>query len=116
MSADGLPAREAALTIVDVREAKAPWYASRVSPVLNDPRDAAFVGVIFECLGYAACGVGLFFSGRWLWYLAPLYWIVLVFGFLDRFTLMLHCTSHRPLFKPKARILGYVIPWVLGPF
>ena len=37
-------------------------------------------------------------------------------GFEDRFILMLHCTSHRQLFKPEHRRLNYVIPWVIGPF
>jgi fatty acid desaturase len=35
---------------------------------------------------------------------------------IDRFTLMLHCTSHRPLFKPRYRALNLIIPWVIGPF
>ncbi|HEY2513234.1 MAG TPA: fatty acid desaturase, partial [Polyangiaceae bacterium] len=37
-------------------------------------------------------------------------------GFLDRYILMLHNTSHRALFRPKYRFLNHYIPWVLGPF
>jgi fatty acid desaturase len=36
--------------------------------------------------------------------------------FLDRYILMLHNTSHRPLFRPRYRWLNLYIPWVLGPF
>ncbi|HEX3596283.1 MAG TPA: hypothetical protein VHU80_14335, partial [Polyangiaceae bacterium] len=110
------PAGEAGVKIEDPRAPRAHWYSAWVTPLINDPRDAEFVGLIVECLLFAACGVGLFFSGRWLFYLAPVYWLILLFGFIDRFTLMLHCTSHRPLFKARYRALGHVIPWVVGPF
>jgi fatty acid desaturase len=33
---------------------------------------------------------------------------------VDRFILMLHCTSHRNLFKNRK--LNHVIPWMVGPF
>lgn len=32
------------------------------------------------------------------------------------FILMLHLTSHRPLFKKEYGYLNYVIPWIIGPF
>jgi fatty acid desaturase len=41
---------------------------------------------------------------------------VVFLGFEDRFILMLHCTSHRQLFRPEHRRLNHVIPWVIGPF
>ena len=116
MSGLGQSAGAVDVKIADPRDPRRPWYAAWVVPVLNDPRDAEFVGLIVDCLLLAACGIGLFFSGRWLWLAAPAYWLLLIFGLLDRFTLMLHCTSHRPLFKPRYRALGNVIPWVLGPF
>jgi len=88
------------------------WYAG----LLNDARDLPFVWLSLGCATVAAAGVGLFFSGRWIWWLAPVYLLVWGLGFLDRFILMLHCTSHRPLYKPRFRRLNLVIPWVLGPF
>jgi fatty acid desaturase len=114
MSADSPPM--SGVKIADPRMARTPWYSGLVAPLINDPRDAEFLGLVAQCFVLAGVGVGLFFSGRWLWYLAPVYWLLLLFGLLDRFTLMLHCTSHRPLFRPKARGLAHVIPWVLGPF
>jgi hypothetical protein len=32
------------------------------------------------------------------------------------FGLMLHCSSHRPLFRKEVAPLNYLIPWVLAPF
>jgi fatty acid desaturase len=88
----------------------------RLAAMILDPRDVPFLHLIAGCLAVAAFGVALFFSGPWVWYLAPLYWAVVFLGFEDRFILMLHCTSHRQLFKPEHRRLNYVIPWVIGPF
>jgi fatty acid desaturase len=92
------------------------WFTRRIGPLLNDPRDAVFVLLMFESALVASCGIGLFFVGSLFWVLAPAYWLVLGAVFLDRFTLMLHCTSHRPLFKPAYRRMNEIIPWVLGPF
>jgi fatty acid desaturase len=104
------------MELTDPRVAPVPWYASWVAPALNDPRDVVFVGLIVQCLVHAAVGISLFFAGPAIAWLAPIYWVALVAITLDRFTLMLHCTSHRPLFKPRFRLLAQVIPWVIGPF
>src|SRR5689334_17532806 len=88
------------LIIDDAASAPRPWYLRWVAPLLNDERDATFIGLVCSCLLAASSGVTLFFLDRWFWYVAPIH--VLLIGLLiDRFTLMLHCTSHRPLFKPK---------------
>ncbi|HVU04095.1 MAG TPA: fatty acid desaturase [Polyangiaceae bacterium] len=104
------------MQVADRKTARTPAYVRWALPLLNDPRDGEFVGFMLGCFGFAAAGVGMFFSGPLLPYLAPVYLLVLAFGFLDRFTLLLHCTSHRPLFKPKHRALNEIVPWVLGPF
>jgi len=102
--------------IVDRKTARKPRYASWALPLLNDPRDVEFVALMLQCSALAVVGVTLFFSGPRLVYLAPFYWLVLAAGYLDRFTLMLHCASHRALFRPKYRTLNRIVPWVLGPF
>lgn len=84
--------------------------------LINDERDLPFVHLILACLFCASLGVGLFFSGPYLWYLAPIYLAIWALGFLDRFILMLHCTSHRMLFKKQYAALNQLIPWVVGPF
>jgi hypothetical protein len=88
------------------------WMAA----LLNDPRDAIFVRLALECGLVALVGIGLYFSGRYLWWCAPLYWALNSLWVMDRFILMLHCTSHRPLFRPAFSPLNWLIPWVLGPF
>lgn len=85
-------------------------------PLLNDPRDLEFVRLIAGCLLVVAFGGGLFFTGPWLPWLVLPYWIFVGSGFMDRFILMLHCTSHRPLFKQRYRALNQIVPWLLGPF
>lgn len=98
-----------------------PQSPSRVvrtlSRFINDPRDAPFVllslAATFVILPFAAA---LFVPGVFSWWLAAVYLAVNFLGFLDRYILMLHNTSHRALFRPKYRFLNHYIPWVLGPF
>jgi fatty acid desaturase len=62
-------------------------------------------------------GIGLFFvPAQHFWYAAPIYWVIVAFGVLDRFILMLHCTSHRTLFTRDHAWMNQLIPWVIGPF
>lgn len=100
----------------DPKVAPSPWYARHGARFLEDPRDVVFLGLMAQCFAFAACGLALFFVGRWVWYLAPLYWAAFFFGFSDRFVLMVHCTSHRSLFSRPYRWANLLIPWVLGPF
>jgi len=100
----------------DPRSAAIPRYARFATPLLNDPRDATFVALMMQCGAVALAGVGLYFVGPLFWWLAPVYLALLFVGVIDRFTLMLHCTSHRQLFQPRHRVLNQIIPWVLCPF
>lgn len=86
------------------------WLADR----LVDPRDLPLASVLLQCAAFQAVGVGIFFLGDAAWQAAPFYWAAWGFGFLDRFILLLHCTSHRVLFRDRQ--LNRVIPWVVGPF
>ncbi|HKU40610.1 MAG TPA: fatty acid desaturase [Polyangiales bacterium] len=104
------------MKVTDPRVAPEPIYSDFVAPLLNDRRDAVFVGLMVQCALMGLFGIGVFFvAGVSLWF-APLYWALLLALFIDRFTLMLHCTSHRALFKPRYRALNGLIPWVLCPF
>jgi fatty acid desaturase len=88
----------------------------KLASTLNDPRDLVFLHLMAQCFVVIAFGIGLFFAGPWLWWLAPLYWVAWGLGVLDRFILMLHCTSHRQLFNRRFRWANQIIPWVIGPF
>jgi fatty acid desaturase len=108
---------DSSLTLTDPREATAPRFLGFVRNALNDPRDVEVVWLMLKCLVVVCAGIGLFFvKAVPVLYLAPLYYLLLFGGLIDRFTLMLHFTSHRPLFNKRFRFLNHVIPWVIGPF
>ena len=87
------------------------WFAR----FINDPRDVPFVRLsLMATLVMVPFAVMLFVPHVFRWWLAPVYWFC-NFRFLDRFILMLHNTSHRPLYTPRYRWLNSWIPWVLGP-
>lgn len=88
----------------------------RSTKLLNDDRDAPMLPLIAQCLAFAGFGVALFFTGPLTLWLIPLYYLVLLAGLIDRYTLMLHCVSHRPLFRPRFGALNAVVPVVLAPF
>lgn len=92
----------------------APFYDRWLSRLVNDPRDLVFVRLAMAAsvLIPAAAGLYLWFS----WWYAAVYILVWGLVFVDRVTLMLHCTVHRTLFRPEFRFLNRYIPWVLGPF
>jgi sterol desaturase/sphingolipid hydroxylase (fatty acid hydroxylase superfamily) len=84
--------------------------------LLNDPRDRPLVRVIVSASVILPAAVYLYLPGQFRWWLAIPYWLVWAFVFLDRVTLMLHCTSHRTLFSRRVRWLNAYVPWILGPF
>jgi fatty acid desaturase len=103
------------MNITDPREAPPGLLAPQLAPLLNDARDVSMLWLMARCALIAALGVGVFFAPWPLVYVAPIYW-ALNFTLLDRFTLMLHCTSHRQLFKNQFGAFNHLIPWLLGPF
>jgi len=85
--------------------------------LLNDPSDLPFVKLsITVTLVVLPIATALYMPGVFRWWLWPLYVGMMAWLFVDRFVLMLHNTSHRPLFKPRFHWLNAYIPWVLGPF
>lgn len=90
----------------------AKWWAR----ALNDPRDIVFINLGLQMtLTLWPMAFALYFVKPFSWLWAAGYWIFLFVFFLDRYILMLHCTSHRPLFNRKFKLLNFYIPWVLGP-
>jgi len=105
------------MNILDPRGEPVPRFVSSAARLLNDPRDVVFVWLVLRCGALAALGVSLFFlPAAALPYAAPVYWVLVFGGLLDRYTLMLHCTSHRPLFKKPYRAFNNLIPWFVAPF
>jgi fatty acid desaturase len=87
-----------------------------VSGFLNDPRDLPLVRVMLSASLIVPAALYLYWRGSVAWWLALVYWLVWALIFLDRVTLMLHCTSHRTLFSRRVHWLNGYVPWILGPF
>jgi len=103
------------MQIQDPRLPPQPWYARWVLPALSDSRDACLVGLVVRCSLVVISGAALLCAPVPAWPLVAL-WFVLLASSFDRFTLMLHCTSHRPLWRGRQRWLNQLIPCVIGPF
>ncbi|MBK8338632.1 MAG: fatty acid desaturase [Flavobacteriales bacterium] len=88
--------------------------------LIRDERDLPFVHLSIRItLTLIPLGVLLFlpFVQGWWWALAAVaYQWLNNATFKGPFGLMLHCTSHRPLFKKEYEYLNHYIPWVLAPF
>ncbi|PRQ03761.1 Fatty acid desaturase [Enhygromyxa salina] len=90
--------------------------------LINDPRDLPFVHLMIACTVTALLGLSLYplsltvLEGEWFWAAGVAYLLIWALWTLDRFILMLHCTSHRILFKRGVGGLNKIIPIVLGPF
>ncbi|QNH63112.1 fatty acid desaturase family protein [Hymenobacter sediminicola] len=87
---------------------------------IQDKRDLPFVYLILEISLTLLPLIGLLFvpglhNGLW-WAVFGVYIFLTTFYFKGPFGLMLHCTSHRILFKKKYGYLNHYIPWVIGPF
>ena len=87
-----------------------------VSGFINDPRDLPLVRVALSASAIIPAACYLYLPGRFGWWLAVAYWLMWAFVFLDRVTLMIHCTSHRPLFSRRVSWMNAYVPWILGPF
>lgn len=84
---------------------------------IRDERDLPFVHLSLTASAVLfPLAIALYALPEFRWWYAPIYWAILPGLFLDRCILMLHNTSHRPLFKKAYNPLNKYIPWVLGPF
>jgi hypothetical protein len=83
---------------------------------IHDVRDVPFLKLMaLLTVTLVPTGVVLFVPGAFSWWLAVVH-LALVVWFMPPFTLMLHNTSHRRLFKRPWSWMNSYIPWVLGPF
>lgn len=86
---------------------------------MRDERDLPFVYLTFRLIAiFFPMAILLYAPIPFLVWLpiAIIYTFFNVFRYKSRFTLMLHCTSHRPWFKTKHKTLNLFLPWILGPF
>jgi hypothetical protein len=70
----------------------------RLLRLIKDPRDLPFVHVSLSALVVLLpLAIAIFLVDPLPWWLPVGYLAALFVGFIDRYTLMLHCTSHRRL-------------------
>ena len=92
------------------------WLVS----LIKDERDLPFVHLTLKCtLTLIPLAVLLYLVpvGTWVWWSsAVIYFVINNFILKGPFGLMLHCTSHRTLFRKQYQFLNHYIPWVIAPF
>lgn len=88
--------------------------------LINDKRDLPFVYLTIRIIVLMIpVGLVMYIPGLPVWAFAiasVLYFYMNNFMFKGPFGLMLHCTSHRTLYKKQYGILNQVLPWFVGPF
>jgi len=101
------------------KPASRPAFDRFLLKILRDERDLPFVHLSLQItfiLIPLTVILYLPFVNGWLWATAAIaYQYFNNFVFKGSFGLMLHCTSHRILFKKKYKTLNYYIPWILAP-
>lgn len=90
------------------------------APMLRDERDLPFVQLLVQIfflhLPFAALLYTSLLDG-WMWGVAAfLYYALTGAYYSGPFTLMLHCTVHRKLFKKEYENWNNLIPWFFGLF
>jgi fatty acid desaturase len=88
--------------------------------LIRDERDLPFLDVIlkvvFLMVPLAVLLYMPFITG-WVWAgLALVYLYLNNIMLKGPFGLMMHCSTHRPLFRPEHEWMNSIIPWVLAPF
>ena len=83
--------------------------------LIRDRRDLPFLHFMIEATGVVLPLATYCYFGSPSWIVLVLYAPFVIMLYMDRFILILHNTSHRPLFRKQFRFLNYYLVWVLGP-
>lgn len=85
--------------------------------LIRDERDLPFIHLCLRIsLTIVPIAVLLYWPGMFRWWIAALYLALNWSLFMGRYILMLHCTSHRALYKSEYGWMNKLIPWFFGPF
>jgi fatty acid desaturase len=83
---------------------------------IRDERDLVFPKLVLRILlVMLPLVVWMYWPGQFSWWVAVVYLTLNWAIFLAPYILMLHCTSHRPLFKREYDWMNNFIPWFVGP-
>lgn len=83
--------------------------------LINDERDLPFLQLMVRAALWFVPAVTLIYL-HYRWWMTPLYLAVTLGYFFPPFTLMLHCSSHRLLFRKEYAWMNELLPWVYSPF
>ena len=89
--------------------------SSPLARLLNDERDLPFPRLMVRAALWFIPAVAVLYL-HYRWWMTPLYLVVTLGYFFPPFTLMLHCSSHRLLFRKEVAWMNELIPWVYSPF
>jgi fatty acid desaturase len=95
------------------------WFDKQLLRIVRDERDLPFIYLLLKItLVLLPMAIMLYTSllPNWAWWLLAVVYQVVNFIFRAPFGLMMHCISHRQLFKRKYKGFYYYIIWFLGPF
>lgn len=92
------------------------WFLHRI----RDERDLPFLYLILKVLfGMIPLAILLYmpFINGWVWAaIAVVYLYLNNVAYKGPFGLMMHCSTHRPLFKAEYGWMNRIIPWFMAPF
>ena len=95
------------------------WLDTWLLRYLHDRRDLPFAHLLLKLTcTVLPLAVALFVPALtgWAWWaVLGLFWYLSLVRYKGPFGLMLHCTSHRVLFKKQYDWLNLYLPWVIGP-
>lgn len=85
--------------------------------VTKDERDLPFTKLLTKIsITLLPMAVSLYFISGWIWWVVALTFLFFnIFKMKGSHGLMLHCISHRPLFKAKYSFLWYYVNWIINP-
>ena len=87
---------------------------------IRDERDLPFVylsmQIFFTLVPSALLLFSPILSGYWWYAVSIVHLLMMGLYFLGPYTLMLHLTSHRRLYKAEYSFMNKFVPWVIGPF
>ncbi|HEX6913678.1 MAG TPA: fatty acid desaturase [Chitinophagaceae bacterium] len=95
------------------------WVDRQLLRLIKDKRDLPFVYLVIRISSIVFPVAVLLYTpllSGWLWALTAVAYQVINFYFRAPFGLMMHCISHRPLFKRQYRFLHRYIIWIMCPF
>jgi len=95
------------------------WLDRQLLKLINDKRDLPFVYVIINITCIVMPIAGLLYSNvlpNWAWWVIAVAYQGINFYFRAPFGLMMHCISHRHLFKRRYKIFYRYIIWFMCPF